>query len=80
MQVYKADTEVRNAKGKTALDIAKMSIKDPNVLTTALKLLQKQSASTRVVHNRDAIEENKQARSDKAAELKALRDALKDKL
>ena len=41
MQVYKADSEARNAKGKTALDIAKMSIKDPNVLTTALKLLQK---------------------------------------
>ena len=62
VQVYKVDTDATNFKGKTALQIAKMNIKDPNVLTTALKLLQKQSASTRVVHNRDAIEENKKAR------------------
>ena len=59
VQTYKADIEVTNGKGKKAIEIAKTLMKDPNVLTTALKLLQKQSGSTRVVHNRDAIEENK---------------------
>lgn len=80
VQTYKADLDVQNARGKKAIDIAKASIKDPNVLTTALKLLQMQSASTRVVHNREALEENKQVRQEKAAELKRLRDTLKEKL
>ena len=59
VQTYKADTEATNAKGKKAIDIAKTLIKDPNVLITAEKLLKKQSGSTKVVHNREAIEENK---------------------
>ena len=80
VQVYKADTEVSNFKGKTALQIANMSIKDPNVLTTAQKLLKKQSASTRVVHNRESIEENKEMRKNNLDALKKLRDQLKDKL
>ena len=57
--VYKANTDIKNAKGKTAADIARISIKDPHVLETIQKLVLKQSASTRVVRNRDAIEERK---------------------
>ena len=59
MQTYKVDLDLKNAAGKTAIDIARIRIKDPNVLETTLKLLEKRSSSTRVVHNRDVLEERK---------------------
>ena len=59
VQTYKVDIDLKNSAGKTAIDIARIRIKDPNVLETTLKLLEKKSASTKVVHNRDVIEERK---------------------
>ena len=59
MQTYKVDLDLKNSAGKTAIDIARIRIKDPNVLETTLKLLEKRSSSTRVVHNRDVLEERK---------------------
>jgi len=40
-------------------------IKDPNVLETVMKILQKKSMSTKVVHNKEQIEERKQIKKDK---------------
>ena len=56
---YRVDVDLRNRFGKTAVDIARKTIKDPNVLETMLKLLTKQSKSTKVVHNKDVIEDRK---------------------
>ena len=45
-----------------------------------MKLLQKKSMSTKVVHNKEVIEERKQIKKDKSDQVKKLRDALKSKL
>ena len=37
----KANTEITNRSGKTALELAEKSIKDPNTLETVTKLLKK---------------------------------------
>lgn len=78
--VYKADTEAKNSSNKTAIDIASRAIKDPNVLETVLKLLEKKTQSTKVAYNKERIEEKKKMQADKENHIKALRDALKSKL
>ena len=65
VNTYKVDLTARNNAGKTAQDIANKVIKDPNILETVMKILQKKSVSTKVVHNKDAIEERKQVKSEK---------------
>ena len=80
VQEFKANIDSTNGKNKTAHDFARVFIKDPNVLDTCTKLLKKQSTSTKVVHNREIIEERKQADQEKTNQIKQLRDELKAKL
>ena len=80
VNTYRADTSIKNSSGKTALDIAKKSIKDPNVLETVTKLLERKSSSTVVVHDREMREEKQRFKDGKKERMNGLRDSLKSKL
>ena len=80
VNTYRVDTSIKNSSGKTALDIAKKSIKDPNVLETVTKLLERKSSSTVVVHDREMREEKQRFKDGKKERMNGLRDSLKSKL
>lgn len=50
VNTYKAETEIKNRSGKTALSLAQ-TLKDKNITTTLSGLLNKIHTSTKVVRN-----------------------------
>jgi len=50
VNTYKADTEIKNKAGKTALSLSQ-TLKEKNVVTTLSGLLNKIHTSTKVVRN-----------------------------
>ena len=80
MTEFTCDPDLTNKFGKTPLQLAQKLIKDPHILETVEKLLTKKSTSTKVVKNRDKIEEKKLEMQKKHLEAQNLRNALKAKL
>lgn len=80
MTEFTSDPDLINKYGKTPLQLAQKVIKDPHILETVEKLLTKKSTSTRIVKNRDKIEEKKLDKQKRHLEAQNLRNALKAKL